>query len=145
MKFSKISTKKKDSIIRYRMIQNGRCLEIIFVDFFKVFIMPKKFHVRKIIREDNNSKENIGTFAMNSYLKITHTIIAMELAYRSPNPLILDPWKIVKVSLWLATQNYLLVPCPGTLRHSRVISRVVEIKKEGVRGKFIASRWMVTR
>lgn len=29
--------RKEDSIIKYRMIQNGRCLEIILVDFFKVF------------------------------------------------------------------------------------------------------------
>lgn len=69
MKFQKFWQKEKDSIIRYWMIQNERCLELILVDFRSVPSL-KNPTCTKIFREHNNSnrRENIGNRIRNEFI-----------------------------------------------------------------------------
>lgn len=69
MKFQKFWQKEKDSIIRYWMIQNERCLELILVDFRSVSSL-KNPTCTKIFREHNNwnRRENIGNRIRNEFI-----------------------------------------------------------------------------
>lgn len=138
MKFQKFWQKERDSIIR---LLNDPIwhLELILVNFQSTPSLKNSTKIcTKIFRqEDNNSnrRENIRAYAMNSFLKITHTLIAMERANRSLKPSNSrsreKSWKCRSGQQQRRNQRNLLVPSPATLRYSssRVISRGLESKR----------------
>lgn len=87
MKFQKFWQKERDSIIR---LLNDPIwhLELILVNFQSTPSLKNSTCTKIFRQEDNNSnrRENIRAYAMNSFLKITHTLIAMERANRSLKP-----------------------------------------------------------